>query len=125
MTKSPIYFPFGSEKKVKKQTKSRKWNRLFCRMVLTITIITFIWSIGSNALGKGMSCCIAGDGHPLGTKPPEKTLNKAKSSKSKKSEVCTYTTEVTADNNDIVDKLMKVYNKTECNKGSRPRTAIC
>ena len=33
--------------------------------------IKFVWSIGSNALGKGMSCCIAGDGHPLKGKPPE------------------------------------------------------
>ena len=69
-TKSPIYFPFNSEVKVEQQRKTRKWSRMFCRIVLIITVITFIWSIGSNALGKGMSCCIAGDGHPLKKKPP-------------------------------------------------------
>ena len=41
-------------------------------------------------------------------------MNKAKSSKSKK----------IVDNNDKIDKLMSVYNETECNKGSRPSTAF-
>ena len=42
MTKSPIYCQFGSEKKFKKQTKSRKLNRLFCQIVLIITVTTFL-----------------------------------------------------------------------------------